>query len=193
MNVAIRRPTMTRDAFLDWAVVQEVRYEFDGFGPVAMGGVTRSHAQICRNILLRLSSRLRGTGCEALGPDVGIATADDAVRFPDALVTCTAGPGTARLIPGVVVVFEVISPSSGRTDRIVKLAEYRTVPSLRHYVIVESATAAATQFSRANGEAGWLATPLTAEGMLDFPEIAVDLPVAALFDGVDLPDDQPPK
>jgi hypothetical protein len=42
MSIAQRRP-MTVDEFLAWERRQELRYEFDGFAPVAMtGGTTRS-------------------------------------------------------------------------------------------------------------------------------------------------------
>lgn len=44
MNVALRRP-MSLDDFLDWEERQELRYEFDGFQPVAMtGGTSESSA-----------------------------------------------------------------------------------------------------------------------------------------------------
>jgi Uma2 family endonuclease len=139
MDVAIRKPSMTREQFLDWAQAREERYEFDGFQPVAKTGGTRNHGRICQNLYFALRNRLSGIGCEPLGPDVGVATIGDAVRYPDALVTCTKGAGTDRLVPGVVAVFEVLSPSSGRIDRIDKVREYRAVPSIRRYVIAEYA------------------------------------------------------
>ena len=37
-----------------------------------------------------------------------------AVRYPDALVTCSKVEGDARVVPSVVVVFEMLSPSTGR-------------------------------------------------------------------------------
>ena len=37
MNVALRRP-MTLPEFLAWEERQELRYEFNGFQPVAMAG-----------------------------------------------------------------------------------------------------------------------------------------------------------
>ncbi len=37
MSVALQRP-MTLAEFLDWEERQELRYEFDGFQPVAMTG-----------------------------------------------------------------------------------------------------------------------------------------------------------
>ena len=45
MNVVLRKP-MSLDAFLDWEERQELRYEFDGFQPVAMTGGTFEHSAI---------------------------------------------------------------------------------------------------------------------------------------------------
>jgi Uma2 family endonuclease len=186
MNIVRRTPRMTRDEFLNWAETQRVRYEFNGFEPVAMTGGTRDHSQICQNIYAALRSRLKGSGCVPLGPDAGVATIGDAVRYPDALVTCTKGPGTDRLVPGVVVVFEVLSPSSGRIDRIDKLLEYRSVPTMRRYVILEHASAAMTVYARANGEDPWTATALTDGDVLSMPEIGIAVPVAEFYEGTDL-------
>ncbi len=177
---------MSREAFLDWAEAQNERYEFDGFAPVAMTGGTIDHSQICQNIYAALRSRLRGTGGSALGPDSGVATLGDAVRYPDALVTCTRGPGTDRLVPGVVVVFEVLSPTSGRIDRIEKLLEYRGVPSIRRYVILEHTGIAMTVHARASGDDPWTTTALTAADVLSMPEIGMEVPVAEFYEGTEI-------
>lgn len=121
MNLTLRTPRMTREEFFNWAPAQDVRYEFDGSRPVAMTGGSRDHSRICQNLWSALRARLRESPGEPLGPDAGLATIGDAVRYPDALVTCTRGPGTDHVIPGVVVVFEVVSPSSSRVDRIIKV------------------------------------------------------------------------
>lgn len=187
MNVALRQRSMTRDQFLQWVQTQEGRHEFDGFQPVAMTGGTRNHSRTCQNIYLALGSRLRDTGCDVLGPDAGFATVGDAVRYPDALVTCTNSPGTTLLIPGVVVVFEVLSPSSDRADRIEKVQEYRAVASIRRYVVLEYRSVGLTVFSRSNGPTDWTATTLTAEDTLDMPELGIAVPVQEFYRGVDLP------
>ena len=187
MNVALRQPSMTRDQFFDWAQAQEERYEFDGFQPVAMTGGSNNHSTICQNIWSALRSRLRDSGCRVLGPDAGLATVGDAVRYPDALVTCAKIPGTARLVPEVVVVFEVLSPTSGRADRISKLIEYRAVPSIRRYVILEYRSADLTVFSRADSTADWTAAALTADKTLDIPELGIAVPVQEFYEDVDLP------
>ena len=50
MSMALKEP-MSLEAFLDWESRQEFKYEFDGFQPVAMTGVTAAHSTIQRNLL----------------------------------------------------------------------------------------------------------------------------------------------
>jgi len=178
---------MTRDEFLNWAEVQRERYEFDGFEPVAMTGGTVGHSRIIRNVHSALGPRLKGSGCEPLGPEAGLATVGDVVRYPDALVTCTRAKATDRLVPGVVVVFEVLSPSSGRVDRIEKLLEYRAVASIRRYVILEHTSVGMTVHVRTSAGAPWTTTALTSGDVLSMPEIGIEIPVAEFYEGTDLP------
>ena len=135
MNVPLGKP-WPPERFFVWAEAQDTRYEFDGSHPVAMTG-NAGHSLITQNVQAALRARLRGSACRPLGPDAGLATVGDAIRYPDALVTCSQFELTARTIPGVVVVFEVLSPTSGRVERIVKVREYAAVPSIRRYVILE--------------------------------------------------------
>ncbi len=188
MNVVHRTPLMTRDEFLNWAEVRRERYEFDGFEPVAMAGGTVGCSRIIRNVHAALRPRLKDSGCEPLGPDAGVATVGDIVRYPDALVTCTRAKGTDRLVPGVVVVFEVLNPSSGRVDRIEKLLEYRAVASIRRYVILEHASVGMTVHVRTSGDTPWMTTALTSGDVLSMPEIGIEIPVAEFYEGTDLPD-----
>jgi Uma2 family endonuclease len=125
MNVAMRQPPMTRAEFLRWAETQDARHEFDGFEPVAMVGGTIDHNQIALNIHRALYARLKGGGRRPLGPDAGVATIGDRVRYPDALITCQKAPGDATLAPGVIVVFEVVSANSSRTTESSKSANTR--------------------------------------------------------------------
>ncbi len=133
MNVTLIEP-WTVERFLAWAARQEARYEFDGQQPVAMTGGSARHSRIIGNIYAALQMRLRGTRCFYFGPDLGVRTGGNKVRFPDALVTCTKFPETERLAPDPVVVFEVLSPDSGRRDRIEKVRDYASVASIRRYV-----------------------------------------------------------
>ena len=156
MSDAASDLVMTRAEFFAWVPPDDRRYEFDGFRPVAMTGGSINHNRISQNLWAALRARLRGTGCEALGPDAGLATIGAAVRYPDALVTCARVRGDQRLVPGVVVVFEVLSPgNSGFTDRITKMREYWAVPTIQRYVILETGGRALQMMARAPGATFW--------------------------------------
>jgi Uma2 family endonuclease len=180
MNVALRQP-MTLAQFLAWEERQELRYEFDGFQPVAMTGSTVEHEAIGGTLRALLLDRLRGSPCRPRGPTMKIEVAGR-IRYPDAFVSCTPVPRHATVIHDPVVVFEVASPGSSRTDRIDKLREYQATPSIRRYVILEQDSIAATVFSRLGSD--WIARALTEGDVPQIPEIGIEIPLADIYDGV---------
>jgi len=184
MNVAFRK-SWTQEEFFTWATTQEGRFEFDGFQPVAMTGGTAGHAVIIRNLHRALDTRLRGSRCQPLGPDAGVATIGAAIRYPDALVTCSSFDREAMTIPGVVVVFEVLSANTSRTDRILKVREYAAVHSIRRYVIVESTGIGLTVMERERSDETWRATTLTTDDILRMPEIGIEIPVTEFYEDID--------
>jgi Uma2 family endonuclease len=185
MSVTFRVPPMTRDQFFDWAEAQGARYEFDGFQPVAMTGGNLNHNQIAFNIHVALRGRLSGTGCRPHGMDAGVASVGDTVRYPDGVVTCSPANGLSRLVPNPVVVFEVISPTSGHMDRIVKLREYAAVDSIRRYVIVESSSIGLTVHERQAAGHNWTVTSVMVGDVLSLAEIGIEIPAAELYEGVE--------
>jgi Uma2 family endonuclease len=182
MNVALRKP-MSLAEFLAWEERQELRYEFDGFQPVAMTGGTDAHDQITFNLRKALDARLRGKPCRPAGPNVKILTPGKA-RYPDGLVTCSPRKPAATVIDDPVVVFEVVSEDTARTDRIEKLREYKAVPSIQRYVIPEQKTTAAVVFERRGDE--WVAFGITEQDTLHMPEIGIEVPLAELYESLDL-------
>jgi len=188
MNVPLRKP-WTQEQFFAWAEAQETPYEFDGFQPVAMTGGSVGHSRIMRDLHRALDARLRGGPCEPLGPEAGVETINAAVRYPDALVTCSQVDSTAKTVPGVVVVFEVVSSTSSRRDRIVKVREYAAVASIRRYVILESTSVGLTVMERSRPDEVWRTTVLTNDDTLGMPEIGTEIPVAELYESIIFPSD----
>ncbi len=193
MNLALRRP-ITLAEFLEWEEGQHLRYEFDGFGPVAMTGGTYGHSTIQRNLAFALTGRLRGKPCQFQGSDLKIQVGDGHIRYPDGMVVCSPVDRTATVVHEPVVVFEVLSPSTATKDRIVKAREYQATPSIRRYVMLEQDSVGATVYAR-SGET-WTHEILVADSILALPEIGVSLPLAELYEGVvfeaEQDGDQPP-
>ena len=182
MSVALQKP-MTFGEFLDWEERQELRYEFDGSQPQAMNGGTLRHEAIGTTLRALLYARLRGSPCRPWGPNSKIEV-HGRIRYPDAVVTCTRGRADDTIIPAPVVVFEILSATTSRTDRIEKLREYQATPSIQRYVILEQDSIAAMVFSRQADE--WTGHALTEIDVLRLPEIGVELPLADIYADADL-------
>lgn len=182
MSLAHNPAPMTVAEFLAWEETQELRWEFDGFAPVAMTGGTVAHDVIQGNLVAALHTRLRGTPCRVHGNSLKIEVAGR-IRYPDAFVSCTPlNPrGTVRGDP--VVVFEILSPSTARTDRVEKMHEYWETPSIQRYVLVEQDAISAMAFTRE--EDGWAGRVLWPGAVLAMPEIGTELPLDELYEGLD--------
>ena len=109
------------------------------------------------------------------------------VRYPSATVTCSPISWGTDIVPDPVVVAEVISAGTECASRVVRNAEYRATPSIRHYVILEQTVQAATVFSREGDD--WLGRLLTGDAVLALPAIRVELPLGELYAGVEFADD----
>lgn len=179
----LQHKAMTPEEFLAWEAKQDLRWEFDGFQPVAMTGGTVAHSVIQGNLITALNNRLRGKPCRPYGPDLKIEIGPK-YRYPDAFVSCTPVGGPSTIVMDPVVIFEVLSESTARTDRTTKLMEYRSLPSVQRYVMLEQEQAVATVVTR--NETGWSLEVLDGDGLLAMPEIGIEVAMADLYDGLDL-------
>jgi Uma2 family endonuclease len=172
---------MTLVDFLAWESRQQERYEFDGFGPVAMTGGTVAHAFIQRNIAVALTTRLRGGPCKFAGNDLKLEVAGR-IRYADGLVVCSPVASQDQVVRDPVVIFEVMSESTARTDTITKNQEYAATPSVRRYVILAQDEMGGTMFERSGED--WIGHLLTPGSILRMPEIGVEIPLAELYEDV---------
>ena len=175
---------MTVDAFLAWEEQREERHEFDGFAPAAMTGGTLAHDRITFNLQKSLDARLEGKPCRPFGPNVKVIV-DGRVRYPDALVVCRPFSLDATVAEEPVIVFEVLSEGSSKTDLIDKNHEYRATASIRRYVILYQTHKAAVVFAR-RGE-DWLSEVVSGDdAVLDLPEIGIGVPFHEVYANVGL-------
>jgi Uma2 family endonuclease len=180
--MSVARKPMTVEEFLAWEARQEGRYEFDGFRPVAMTGGTIAHEVIGQNLRTELDNQLRGSRCQTLGPNTKIEVAGR-IRYPDALVVCSALDRKATIVTDPVVVFEVLSDSTAHIDYFEKLREYSGTPSIRRYVILDQDLIAATVFVR---DGDRMVVETFARGdIIRLPEVEVKILLDDLYRGVE--------
>lgn len=176
---------MTVDEFLAWEREQDRPWEFDGFRPRAMTGGTDAHDAVQGNIVAALLSRLRGHRCRVRGPNQKVRIGSE-IRYPDALISCTPIPPDADMAQNPVVIFEVLSKTTQRIDKTEKLLQYRSLPSVQQYVLLEQDTRLATVYTRTG--AGWNLEQLHGSDILVLPAVTIEVPVAEFYIDVTLPD-----
>ena len=137
-----RQTEFTADEFIAWALEQpEGRFELENGAVVTMSPERISHGRAKNRTLRALETAIaaRGLGCEAHPDGATVRIDDRTVYEPDALVRCGPPlPGDAIEATDPIIVVEVVSPSSRGIDRGVKLASYFSLPSVRHYLIVDT-------------------------------------------------------
>jgi Uma2 family endonuclease len=182
VNIALRRPRMSIEEFLAWENCQEKRWEFDGFEPRAMVGGSSRHNRIVGALEFALRQRLADR-CIVYRETMRLRL-EHTARYPDLMVVCTPVADDAQEVADPVVVIEVLSPTTARTDRIEKNREYEAAPSIRRYILLEQDTIAAEVYVREDRR--WVRSTVTGEGILVMPEISVELPLAEAYAGLEL-------
>ena len=179
---AIRR--MSADVFLEWCLGREGRYELIDGALVAMTGANRRHDHILVNTLGLLVDRLRGHRGQVFSPDIAVRIPAGNVRRPDAGIDCGPFNETETWAGAPYLVVEVLSPSTRAFDMVDKVEEYKTVPSLRHIVLVDPDMPEARHWSRQDGEP-WGFEVLEGLGAtIRLPGIPAVLDLAALYEGL---------
>jgi Uma2 family endonuclease len=181
MNVALRK-RMSLDEFLAWEAQQELRWEFDGFEPIAMVGATLAHNLIAGAAEFALRQRL-APPCRVFREGARLRLAHT-LRYPDIMVVCSPVKASATEVTDPIVVMEVLSPGTAKTDRIAKYREYLAAPSIQRYVLLEQEAIAATVLRRAGDV--WSPSVLADDEILEMPEIDVTVPLSEFYAGVEL-------
>jgi Uma2 family endonuclease len=182
MNVALRQPVMSLEEFVAWECLQDDRWEFDGYAPQAMVGGTSAHHQSIGGIEFALRQRLKAP-CRVYRETMRLRLAHS-LRYPDVMVVCSPVANDATEITDPVVVFEVLSASTLRTDRIAKNREYEATPSIRRYILLEQDEIAAEVYARDCDR--WVRSTVIGDGVLAMPEIDVEIPLADAYAGLEL-------
>lgn len=167
--------------------VSDVKHEYLGGTVHAMAGANNRHNMIAVNSLLSLGSQLRGKSCQPFNSDTKVRIEfPDHTRFyyPDALVVCHPNPENDHYQDQPVVVIEVLSDSTRRTDMGEKRDAYLTIQSLKVLLLVEADHAMVTVHRR-KPEGGFATEHHTGiESTIPLPEIDAALPLAELYERV---------
>lgn len=181
---------MSVEEFLAWQLKQDKLYELVDGLPVLplkmMAGASSNHDRAVVNAIISLGNQLRGKPCRPTTDDVATAIPKGNIRRPDLTIEC-GSPGPRDMTAADPrVVLEVLSPSTLSFDRFRKLEEYKTVPSLRVILLVDTETPTVTVHRRIAGN--WSAETLEGlDAVITLPEIDAQLALSELYEGIAFP------
>jgi Uma2 family endonuclease len=179
-----RPPAFTADEFIAWALEQPTgRFELDNGRVVAMAPERATHAIVKGNVYVSLRSAIgaRGLACRAFPDGMAVRIDDSTVYEPDALVRSGPDlPGNAVELNDPSVVVEVVSPSSRGIDRGLKLVAYFLLPSVRHYLIVDTDSQVVIHHRR--GDEGRIEVQILRDGLLTLDPPGLAIEVQSIFD-----------
>ena len=175
---------MDGDDFLTWCLDQEEDYELVDGVPVAMPGARQRHDQIVVNVIAELGNQLRGATCRPFSGNTAVRIPNGNIRRPDAGVDCGTFDDQAMAADQPVLVVEVLSPSTRAFDMLGKLEEYKTVPSLRHVLLVDPDEAQVLHWTRAD-DGVWTHHPHEGlDAAIGLAPPGVTLRLADLYEGL---------
>jgi Uma2 family endonuclease len=161
----------------------DAKHEFVDGEIFAMSGGTFEHAMIAGNVLTELQSVLRDRPCRVLGSDLRVGAADQSYHYPDASVVCDKPrfkDETRDVLLNPSLIVEVLSDSTEGYDRGDKFAHYRTIESLRDYVLISQRVVLVEHFHRlASGE--WRFRALGPGAQLELEDHACAIAVERLY------------
>ena len=188
MSAAVKRYSV--EDYLAFERASPTKHEFFDGEVFAMGGATIPHNQVAANTLRRLGNALDDGPCFVVGSDTRIVCATGLRTYPDVVAIC--GPpqyedGRRDTVLNPIVIAEVLSPSTERYDRGKKFEHYRSIPSLREYVLIASDHMSVDHFARQDDGAQWLLTSYSGEqAIVDFPALGVSVPMREIYSKVEL-------
>ena len=166
------------------------RYEYiDGYAYLLAGG-TPIHALIAANLIAEIKTRLRGSPCQVYTSDAKVRLSQSRYVYPDVTVSCDERDRLqeAEVLQYPRLVIEILSASTEAYDRGNKSSYYRACPTIQEYLLISTQRSSIEVYRRTT-EKLWTLYPSERGEQVELASIGVTLPVAAIYENVNLPAD----
>lgn len=197
MSTALNQSTVSVAAYLAGEQDARHRHEYVAGFIYAMVGATNAHNRIATNATGELFSQLKGNPCQVFNSDTKIriqSASGTRFYYPDASVVCRPNDDADTFQDAPVVIIEVLSRSTRRTDELEKRDAYLSIDSLKVYLLVEQSAARVVAWRRT--ETGFSCEEYSGiDATISLPEIDCELALSDLFENVQFvpepgPDDE---
>lgn len=175
---------MSEEEYLAFERRSEDKHEFLDGEVYAMSGARRAHVLLESSLNAALHGRLSGR-CEIYSANMRVGIPHRSAYFyPDLSVACGKPDfrdGEFDTLTNPILVVEILSPSTKNYDRGAKFERYRSIESLRHYVIVHPDERFIEHYSL-GPDGRWVLDELRGgEAILDLTAVGASIPLAEIY------------
>lgn len=180
----------TLEEYLALERESDARLEFWNGEIFAMSGGTLSHERVMGNVYDLFRAALRGTTCAVFGSNMQIKVPSaPPYRYADGSVVC----GKVQverfngndLLLNPVLTYEVLSPSTEAYDRGDKFTHYKSIPSLREYLLIAQHRPHVTHYVKQD-DGTWSYSEINGLfGSVHLPSLGITLKLSEIYQNVD--------
>jgi Uma2 family endonuclease len=180
---------MTLDEFLRWDDGTETHYELIAGFPAVIARSIEAQRVIAVRLATRIDAGLSGRRpCRAL-IQAGVIAPERADTYfvADIAATCAPVEPRRQVTKDPFLIVEILSPSTERHDRRLKLPDYRQISTVREIVLIASDGLYAELHRRSGTQ--WITETLCdGEARLSLTSVGVEIAIADLYEGIALED-----
>jgi Uma2 family endonuclease len=182
---------MTLDEFLRWDDGTDTYYELIGGSPRAMPPSLEAQRILTTRLATRIDATLADRRPANAQVSAGVVPPHLADTFfvADVAATSAAIEPSRQAIEHPFLIIEILSPSTERHDRRVKLPAYRQIETVQEIVLIASDEIYAELHQRTRQQ--WVTEILHGgNAMLRLKSAGMEVPLGDLYDGIALGDDE---
>ena len=186
--IPITSKQMTLEEYLEFDYNAEGRYEYFDGEVYEMSGGSPEHSLLGNRIGFLLQNQLIDKNCSVYNSEVQIKVpAMLPYRYGDVSALCGKPVyedlGNQRLLVNPTLIVEVLSPSTEEFDRDLKFKAYKSIESLREYLLINQYKKFVTLYTKHN-ERFWFQSEYIEGETLKLESLECELSVDAIYQGI---------
>ena len=182
-------PVLTPEQYVDLDNRADCPLEYIDGEMFEIEAGTPNHGRIQGNLTLAVGNRLTKSPCAVFGQSARVRVPSGKYFHPDLAVVCGKVEVHAdQSVLNPAVAFEILSPSTAGFDLGRKGVLYRSIPSLKEYILVEQAHAWVQRWTLQSGR--WLAYEFSGlDTVLPITALNCEIPLSEFYVGIELEPD----
>lgn len=155
---------------------------------VAQAGASARHNLIVANLIGHMYEPARRSGCRIFPGDMRVQAIDQQVyTYPDLSVVC--GPPqytdpTEMTLVNPTVILEILSPTTEARDRKEKFVYYRTIATLKEYILIAQNTPYVQRYTRQTAHFWYVHLTDDLADHVELEALGLRLPMQAIYEGI---------